>query len=237
MLRGAPRLLSFLAFASLILIAGKPLAAPAQSGKNLLAALVKAAPAADPQVLKLAVTAVNCAQAHGMESSQRLAVIDYSRASAEPRLWVFDLNRQTLLYQEWVAHGRNSGDSYAHAFSNAPGSLQSSLGLFRTGDTYQGRNGYSLRMDGLESGVNSNALERAIVMHGAPYVSAEAAQMQGRVGRSWGCPALREGIARQVIDKLKGGQFVFAYYPDQRWLGSSSYLHCNAPSMKLAQSS
>ena len=236
MLRGASRLLSFLAFSSLVLIAGKSLAAVAEPGKNLVAALVKAAPAADPKVLKLAVAAINCAQTHGLESSQRLAVIDYSRASAEPRLWVFDLNRQTLLYQEWVAHGRNSGDSYAHEFSNDPGSLQSSLGLFRTGDTYQGHNGYSLRMDGLEAGINSNALERAIVMHGAPYVSAEMARAQGRVGRSWGCPALRTGVARQVIDKLKGGQFVFAYYPDQRWLGSSAYLHCNAPSNKLAQS-
>lgn len=236
MLRGAHFLLLLLAFSPFALIASEALAAEAESGKSLVAALVKAAPAADPQVLKLAVAAINCAQTHGIESSQRLAVIDYSRASAEPRLWVFDLNRQTLLYQEWVAHGRNSGDSYAHEFSNAPGSLQSSLGLFRTGDTYQGRNGYSLRMDGLEAGVNNNALERAIVMHGAPYVSAERAQAQGRVGRSWGCPALREGVARQVIDKMKGGQFVFAYYPDQHWLGSSAYLHCNAAAAKLAQS-
>ena len=236
MLPGARSFRSLFVFFTFTLISVESLSAAAEPVKGLLAALVKAAPAADPQVLKLAVTAVNCAQAHGMESSQRLAVIDYSRASAEPRLWVFDLHRQTLLYQEWVAHGRNSGDSYAHAFSNALGSLQSSLGLFRTGDTYQGRNGYSLRMDGLESGVNDNALERAIVMHGAPYVSAKVAQTQGRVGRSWGCPALREGVARQVIDKLKGGQFVFAYYPDQQWLGSSAYLHCNAAPARLASS-
>ncbi|MET0377438.1 MAG: murein L,D-transpeptidase catalytic domain family protein [Spongiibacteraceae bacterium] len=199
-------------------------------------ALASAAPSADPKVLKLAVDAIHCATASGMSPSQRLAVIDYSRASTEPRLWVFDLKRRILLYRELVAHGRNTGDNFARAFSNTPGSLQSSIGLFRTTETYQGSNGYSLRMDGLESGINDNARERAIVMHGAPYVTPERAQTQGRVGRSWGCPAVRQGVARQMIDALKGGQFLFSYYPDQRWLGSSSYLHCRANS-QLAQSS
>jgi hypothetical protein len=202
----------------------------------LAVALAAAAPSADPNVLKLAVAAVDCATAHGISPSQRLAVIDYSRASTEPRLWVFDLKRRALLYRELVAHGRNTGDNFARAFSNNLGSLQSSLGLFRTLDTYQGSNGYSLRMDGLESGVNDNALERAIVMHGAPYVTPELARTQGRVGRSWGCPAVRQGVARQMIDALKGGQFLFSYYPDQKWLGSSSYLHCRA-NKQLAQSS
>ncbi len=203
---------------------------------SLAHALAVAAPTADPKVLKLAVDAIHCATASGMSPSQRLAVIDYSRASTEPRLWVFDLQRRTLLYRELVAHGRNTGDNFARAFSNSPGSLQSSIGLFRTADTYQGSNGYSLRMDGLESGINDNARERAIVMHGAPYVTPERAQAQGRVGRSWGCPAVRLGVARQMIDALKGGQFLFSYYPDQRWLGSSSYLHCRA-NRQLAQSS
>ena len=200
---------------------------------NLTNALLDAAPTIDANALELAVTAMHCATAHGMSPSQRLAVIDYSRPSTEPRLWVFDLQRRKLLYRELVAHGRNSGDNFANAFSNANGSLQSSLGLFRTLDTYNGSNGYSLRMDGLEAGFNDNARERAIVMHGAPYVNANLARKQGRVGRSWGCPAVRSGIVRQMIDTLKGGQFVFSYYPDPHWLAASRYLHCDADKLAL----
>lgn len=209
----------------------------AHAADSLAKSLVKAAPAADPHVLQLAAAALDCATFHGMPASQRLAVIDYSRASAEPRLWVFDLRQRKLLFQELVAHGRNSGERFARSFSNAPGSLQSSLGLYRTLDTYQGNNGYSLRMDGLEPGFNDNAKERAIVMHGAPYVSAELARSQGRVGRSWGCPAVREGVARRVIDTLKGGQFVFAYYPDQHWLQASTYLNCATTAARMARAS
>lgn len=198
------------------------------ASSSLVATLAKAAPSADPKVIELAVSAVDCATAHGMAPSDRLAVIDYSLPSTKPRLWVFDLNNRKLLYRELVAHGRNSGDNYPQHFSNTLGSLQSSLGLFRTLDTYSGSNGYSLRMDGLEAGVNDKALERAIVMHGAPYVDEKAASKQGRLGRSWGCPALRAGVARKVIDTLKGGQFIFSYYPDRDWLASSRYLNCNA---------
>jgi hypothetical protein len=199
-----------------------------QATTSLAATLAKAAPSADPKVLALAVSAVDCATAHGMSPSDRLAVIDYSLPSTKPRLWVFDLNKRKLLYRELVAHGRNSGDNYPQHFSNTLGSLQSSLGLFRTLDTYSGSNGYSLRMDGLEAGVNDKALERAIVMHGAPYVDEKTANRQGRLGRSWGCPALRSGVAKQVIDTLKGGQFIFSYYPDREWLASSRYLNCDA---------
>ena len=220
-----------------ILSAARAGAMPRTDEEPLADALAKAAPSADPHVLQLAVDAVECATANGMDPSQRLAVIDYSRASTEPRLWVFDLETRTLLYRELVAHGRNTGDKFARKFSNDPGSLQSSIGLFRTRETYVGRNGYSLRMDGLESGFNDNALERAIVMHGAPYVNPQMAQKQGRVGRSWGCPAVRQGVARQLIDTLKGGQFIFSYYPDQRWLGSSSYLHCGAGKQQVARAS
>jgi hypothetical protein len=198
------------------------------SRENLINTLLHAAPTIDANALELAVTAMYCAIGHGMSPSQRLAVIDYSRPSTEPRLWVFDLQQRTLLYRELVAHGRNSGENYARAFSNAEGSLQTSLGLFRTLDTYNGSNGYSLRMDGLEEGFNDRARERAIVMHGAPYVNTDLARKQGRVGRSWGCPAVRSGIARQMIDTLKGGQFIFSYYPDPHWLASSHYLHCDA---------
>ena len=122
-----------------------------------------------------------------------------------------------------VAHGRGSGENLAKVFSNASGSHASSLGLFLTRDTYLGRNGYSLRMEGLEPGINDAAMQRAIVMHGANYVDTHAAARQGRLGRSWGCPAVREAVARGMIDVLKDGQFVFAYYPDAAWLNATRW--------------
>lgn len=194
---------------------------------GLLPTLQRLAPEADPRVLALALEARECALAQGrVADASRLGVIDYSRPSTERRLWVFDLRQPRLLFAEHVAHGRNSGENHARAFSNAEGSYQSSLGLFSTAEPYMGGNGYSLRMDGLEPGVNDHARARAIVMHGAPYVNPVTAAMQGRLGRSLGCPAVRPEVAREVIDALKDGQLVFAYYPDQAWLGSSRFLRC-----------
>ncbi len=191
--------------------------------------LARLAPGADPKVLDLAQAAMQCAQASGVgASARRLAVIDYSRPSLLPRLWVFDLAAGKLLYEEVVAHGQGSGDNLATRFSNRDGSHQSSLGLFVTADTYTGKNGYSLRMQGLEPGVNDAAMARAIVMHGAPYVDANQGKRMGRLGRSWGCPAVRNAVAKPMIDLLKGGQFVFSYYPDQAWLARSALLNCPA---------
>jgi len=183
------------------------------------------------KVFNLALDAASCAVRSGdVEDLATLTVIDYSRPSTVKRLWVFDLRARTRLYEELVAHGRGSGGNLAKAFSNQPESHQSSLGLFRTEDTYEGKNGYSLRLHGLEEGYNDLAYTRAIVMHGAPYVSDKIARSQGRLGRSWGCPALRDGIAREVIDTVKGSGLIFAYYPDPAWLASSKYLHdCASP--------
>ena len=194
---------------------------------SLQAALSALTPNANPAVIGLALAATECAAAQGQPPSDRLAVIDYSKPSTEPRLWVFDLSTRKLLYQELVAHGRNTGDNLATKFSNAPESLQSSLGLFRTLGTYAGHNGYSLRMEGLEPGVNDHAMERAIVIHGAAYVNPAIAKLQGRIGRSYGCPAVRTAIARPLIDTLKDGQYVFSYYPDSHWLKTSPYLKCS----------
>ena len=202
---------------------------------SLLDALARVAPQANPKVLGLALKATDCAAASGLPTSSRLAVIDYSRPSSEPRLWVFDLDKRRLLFKELVAHGRNSGDNLATKFSNRPDSLESSLGLFRTLDTYDGHNGYSLRMNGLEPGVNDNALERALVIHGATYVDAHNANRRGRIGRSWGCPAVRKAVAHRLIDTLKGGQYVFSYYPDHQWLGGSRYLTCNTTQVAKAR--
>lgn len=179
----------------------------------------------DHEVFALALGAATCALRSGdITDLQTLTVIDYSRPSTEKRLWVFDLRERSLLYEELVAHGSGSGMEKATSFSNEPNSHQSSLGLFRTDASYLGRNGYSLRLHGLDQGFNHNAYERAIVVHGAPYVSDDAIRLQGRLGRSWGCPALRAGVAREVIDTIKGHGLVFAYYPDTKWLQSSKYL-------------
>ncbi len=191
-------------------------------------ALSQLAPNANPKVIALALAATECAAIHGQPRSDRLAVIDYSRPSTEPRLWVFNLTTRKLLYHELVAHGRNTGENLATKFSNTLESRQSSLGLFRTLGTYVGRNGYSLRMQGLEPGTNDHALERALVIHGAAYVNPAIVRQQGRIGRSYGCPAVRSAIARPLIDTLKDGQYVFSYYPDSRWLKTSPYLKCSS---------
>jgi hypothetical protein len=177
------------------------------------------------EVLELALTATSCAATSGaIDSPPTLTVIDYSRPSVEPRLWVFDLATGELLFKELVAHGKNTGENLAMKFSNEMESRQTSLGLFVTDDPYVGGNGYSLRLDGLDVGFNDRARDRAIVMHGAPYVDAQLAATQGRIGRSWGCPALRTAIASKVIDRIRGGSVIFSYYPDQEWLQSSRFL-------------
>ena len=179
----------------------------------------------DDHVFELALNAGRCATAKGdAEDPRTLTIIDYSKPSTEPRLWVLDLETRSLLYEELVAHGQGSGDNLATRFSNSPDSHQTSLGLFVTDTPYVGRNGYSLKLDGLEPGFNDRARERAIVMHGAPYVSPGISKSLGRLGRSHGCPAVREGIARELIDRVKGGGLVFSYYPDQEWLKNSRFL-------------
>jgi len=193
----------------------------------LLAAPVPKAVTLDTGVRRAALDVVSCAQASGVGKAARsVTIIDYGRASLEPRLWVVDLKTGATLVQEYVAHGRNSGENRTTSFSNTMNSRQSSLGLFVTAETYMGSNGYSLRMDGLVPGVNDAARERAIVMHGAPYVNPEAGVKQGRLGRSWGCPALRSAVAHGVIDLIKGGNFVFAWHPDKDWVGTSPYGKC-----------
>lgn len=179
----------------------------------------------DIELFQMALGAAGCAVRSGVVADPRtLTVIDYSKPSSEKRLWVYDLDSRQLLFEELVAHGQGSGELMATRFSNEPDSHRTSLGLFVTRDVYVGRNGYSLRLDGLDPGFNDRARERAIVMHGASYVSEEFVRGQGRAGRSWGCPALPDGVAREVIDRVKGGGLVFAYYPDRAWLARSPHL-------------
>ncbi|XGA79310.1 murein L,D-transpeptidase catalytic domain family protein [Halomonas sp. CH40] len=185
--------------------------------------LKQLAPQASPDALRMAAQALSCAD----PNAERLAVIDYSLPSAEPRMWVFDLKQHELLFEELVSHGQGSGDALAEVFSNTPDSHQSSLGLFRTMNSYYGSNGYSLRLEGLEPTVNDLAYERAIVIHGADYVSEDFITQTGRLGRSHGCPAVRTDVTYSLIDSIKEEQYVFAYYPDPAFLAESTYLNCN----------
>ena len=181
--------------------------------------------AIDTDVFEMALGAASCAVRSGaVNDPGTLTVIDYSKPSSERRLWVFDLKSRELVYEELVAHGQGSGANMATQFSNDDEPHQTSLGLFVTRDTYVGKNGYSLRLDGLDRGVNDRARDRAIVMHGAPYVSEQFVKANGRLGRSWGCPAISTDVARQMIDRVKGGGLVFAYYPDAGWIKTSKYL-------------
>lgn len=140
-----------------------------------------------------------------------LAIIDFSQDSTKKRFFLIDLLHKTLVYNDFVAHGRNTGEKDAVSFSNEVNSHKSSLGFYLTNETYYGSNGYSLKLDGLDVGVNDNARERAIVVHGAPYVSENNIDENGYLGRSWGCPALPMSIYRDVIEKLKGGNIIFSY--------------------------
>ncbi|MBF8221438.1 murein L,D-transpeptidase catalytic domain family protein [Halomonas sp. 328] len=224
------------------LLLSAALAAPALAGtpseplpafpgdRSLSETLKRLAPDADARVLERAAQAWNCAR----PDAERLAVIDFARSANQPRLWVFDLAEQRLLFEELVSHGRGTGDEEARWFSNVPESHQSSLGLFRTLNSYYGSNGYSLRLEGLEPGVNDLAYERAIVIHGADYVSEEFIAANGRLGRSFGCPAVRQEVTYPLIDSIKEGQYLFAHYPDDDWLEHSDYLACT-PSLRLAQ--
>ena len=140
-----------------------------------------------------------------------LTLIDFSLPSTEKRMYVLDLAGKEVLYVSYVAHGRNSGENYATSFSNRNGSHQSSLGFYRTGGTYQGGNGYSLLLDGLEKGINDEARSRAIVIHGADYCSEQVIRSAGRLGRSYGCPALPRELAKPIINTIKGGSLLFIY--------------------------
>jgi L,D-transpeptidase catalytic domain len=188
-------------------------------------------PDLSPRVLDAALSSMDCARKEGVvkgAGERWLTIIDYSLPSTEPRLWVLDLEKGSVAFRERVAHGKNTGANEALFFSNEDGSHQSSIGLFRTAETYVGSNGYSLRLDGLEPGVNDRARERQIVIHGADYVSDAFIARTGRLGRSWGCPALSQAVARPLIDTIQGGTLVFSWYPDPQWLSSSSYLRCPA---------
>ena len=182
-----------------------------------------------PEVLELALVAYRNADSEGYVKRPRLTVIDFELPSYEKRMWVIDMATGRVLHEEWVAHGmgspRGSGGDMERAisFSNRSGTRKTSLGLYRTAETYQGKHGYSLRLDGLEPGINDAARDRTIVIHPAHYVTRDRAE-ERLVGRSWGCPAVRPKVARRLIDDIKGGSLLWTYYPDTSWVLRSGFL-------------
>lgn len=176
------------------------------------------------QVLALALKAYSHAQYRSKNIKHILTIIDFSKPSTERRLWVIDLHKQKVLYNTWVTHGKNSGHIKANSFSNKPGSLKSSLGVFLTGKPYIGSVGYALHLTGLESGFNDNAYRRSVVVHGAWYANPNVLSKYGQLGRSFGCPAVSDTIAKSLINTIKDRALVFAYYPDRKWLEKSMFL-------------
>jgi hypothetical protein len=171
-----------------------------------------------PDLLALGLEAFARVEAAGRVRNRVLTLIDYALPSSRRRLWVLEPGSRRILFHEYVAHGRGStrdaDPERAVWFGNQPGSLRSSLGTFLTGDSYAGMHGYSLRLEGLDPGVNDLAEQRRIVVHPAEYVSGPfRLRNGGRLGRSWGCPALDPDVAPQVIDRIRAGSVLFARGP------------------------
>ena len=154
-----------------------------------------------------------------------ITIVDFSQPSDRKRLYVLDLENKRILFNTMVAHGKNSGALWTRSFSNQTSSLKSSPGFYVTEDTYVGENGYSLRLDGLEKNINDNAHNRAIVMHGAPYVDQSAVNSLGFLGRSWGCPAVPVSKHKAIINTIKGGTCLFIYSPDKNYQERSTILN------------
>ncbi|MEI6848041.1 MAG: murein L,D-transpeptidase catalytic domain family protein [Chlorobiaceae bacterium] len=180
----------------------------------------------DQQVLSLALAGYYALKQQGkVTRDDILTVVDFSKPSVDERLFVIDINNGCLLYSGLVAHGSGSGDNYAERFSNALGSYKSSLGFFTTGNSYDGKHGYSLRLLGMERGINDNAEMRSIVIHGAEYVSSDFIRKNGRLGRSQGCLALSFQENQQVINLIKGGSCLFIYQESREYALTSTFLN------------
>lgn len=169
----------------------------------------------------------------GKTTSLTLTIIDYSRPATERRLWVIDVISHEVLETEFVAHGEGSGELVPSRFSNKDGTHQSSLGTFITGSTYDGVRGHSLRLHGLESGINDNAFSRGLVIHGTPNVS-EAHARKGMMGRTEGCPAVPSRSVARLIGLIANGSVIFAWYPDRGFLERSAFLDRSAAEARLS---
>lgn len=186
-----------------------------------------------PEVWTHAMAAHRMAVLTGETVSPLITVIDFSRPSNEERLWVVDVSSGEILDHDFVAHGEGSGGVFATSFSNRDGTHKSSLGTFITGSSYRGIRGLSLRLRGLEPGINDKAFSRGIVIHGTPNVSAARAKA-GTMGRTEGCPAVPSTSARRIIRLIENGVVVFAWYPEKQFLERSEYLERGAAAVRLS---
>lgn len=171
-----------------------------------------------------------------------LTIVDFSKPSTEKRLFVIDVEKNEILYSSLTSHGRNSGENMATQFSNRPESYQSSLGFYKTAETYYGSKGFSMKLDGLEVNINCKARERGIVVHAADYVSETFARNQGRLGRSQGCPALPRELTKPIINTIEGGSLFFIYAPNEQYQKSSKIFKASDirafklyPNLEIAQ--
>jgi hypothetical protein len=162
-----------------------------------------------------------------LTNTDLISIVDFSLSSSKKRLFVIDLKNGKVLFNTLVSHGRNSGTAAATEFSNDPESFKSSLGFYVTGDTYKGKHGYSLRLQGEEEGINDNALSRGIVMHSAAYVNDKLAALQGYIGRSLGCPAIPEKVHKMIIEQIRNGTCLFLYSPDKYYMAHSKILEAD----------
>ena len=178
----------------------------------------------DFDVFKSAMDGYNSIEA---PNKKLFSIIDYSKPSTEKRFFIIDVENHKLLYNTLVAHGKKSGYVNATKFSNKYGSHKSSLGFFRTGNSYNGIRGYSLQLEGLEKGINDNARSRGIIIHGANYVDERLANGNGVIGRSWGCPAVSKKLSKEIINLLKGGSLLFIYADDDIYKEKSLIANLN----------
>jgi hypothetical protein len=178
-------------------------------------------------VFQLALKGLNKLKEEGqLENSSVLTIVDFSQSSNNKRLYVIDFNKMTVLFNTLVAHGRNTGDEFAHDFSNKAGTLKSSLGFYVTKNQALGSQvGLSLIIQGVEKGFNDNAVNRQIIMHGADYATEDFIRKNGRLGRSYGCPSVPPDMIKPVIQTIEKGSCLFIYYPDNNYLLHSSLLN------------
>ena len=177
-------------------------------------------------VINKVLTILKCTNRYNIEHNNILTVIDYSLPANEKRLWIFNLAEKKLLFHTYVSHGIKSGALLSTLFSNKYDSKSSSLGVYKTEQTYRGRDGLSLRLAGLDNGFNSNASNRYIVMHGSWYVDENFIKKYGRSGRSWGCPAVPLDLTEPIINTIKDESLLIVYYPNDDWLTKSKFLRC-----------
>lgn len=183
---------------------------------------IKDADPVDKHVLMIAKTAIKKAKRTlDINAKSIVTIVDFSKPSTEKRLWVIDTSNNKILFNTWVAHGRNSGFLNSTKFSNKPSSNQSSLGVYLTKGKYHGKHGLSVVLEGLEPDFNSNAKSRGIIMHSASYASRNFLRANGRLGRSLGCFSLDPEIGKEIMNYIYSNTLVIAYYPDENWLKNS----------------